>query len=150
MNCISKDEPVEIQDGITYCPFGTILEIEGVNVLCAGGAASTDSDQRTKGLDWWSEEVINQEEMDNLPDCKIDCVISHTIPRSFFKKAKWDWWTERVNDSSTFALQMILEKYKPSRWYSGHFHHFHQQKIDDCYWTGLAMPGQHDNWWVKF
>jgi len=149
LNCISQDEPVEIQNGITYCPFGTVLKLNNQNILCCGGAESTDKEYRTEGLDWWRSEIINQKEMDSLPDCKIDIVISHTIPRSFFKPAKWDWYTERVNDPSTFALQLILEKYKPQRWYSGHFHHFHKQKIKDCYWTGLSMAGIHDTWWIE-
>jgi len=149
LNCISQDEPYEIQEGISYCPFGTVIEINDTTILMCGGAESTDKQQRTEGVDWWRSEIITQKEMDNLPDYKIDIVLSHTIPRSFFKEAKWNWYTERVNDPSTFALDLILEKYKPKRWYSGHFHTFLQKKIKDCYWTSLAMPGVHETWWVE-
>lgn len=149
LNCISQDEPVEIQDGITYCPFGTVIKLNGLNILCCGGAESTDREYRTEGIDVWKSEIITQKEMDNLPDCKIDIVLSHTIPRSFFKEVKWNWYTERVNDPSTFALQLIFEKYKPKRWYSGHFHHFHEHKIKDCYWTSLSMCGIQDVWYIE-
>jgi predicted phosphodiesterase len=149
LNCISQDEPTEIQDGITYCPFGTVLEINDQKILCCGGAESTDAKFRIEGIDWWRSEIITQKEMDNLPETNIDIVISHTIPRSFFKKSKWDVLYNRHNDPSTFALDLILEKYKPTKWFSGHFHHYHKQKIDDCYWTSLSMPGAGDTWWVE-
>lgn len=149
LNCLTTDEPFEIQDNITYCPFGTIIEINGLNILCCGGAESTDKESRTKGLDWWKSEIITQKEMDNLPECKIDVVISHTIPRFFFEQATWTWYHERYNDPSTYALQLIFTKYQPKRWYSGHFHHYHKQKINDCEWTSLSMPGMQDTWWVE-
>jgi len=150
LNCITDDTPYEIQDNVTYCPFGTVIEIDGTNILMCGGAESTDKDGRTEGIDWWRSEIITQEEMDRLPDCRIDVVISHTIPRFFFESASWTWYHERYNDSSTYALQLIFTKYKPKKWYSGHFHHFHQQTINDCEWTSLSYPRSLDQWWINF
>jgi predicted phosphodiesterase len=149
LNCISQDEPVEIQTGVTYCPFGVVLELNGTNILMCGGAESTDKEYRTEGIDWWKSEIISQKEMDNLPECEIDIIISHTIPRFFFNNCGWDWLTERKNDPSTFALQLIFEKYRPKKWFSGHFHHYHKQSLFDCEWTSLSMPGICDTWWVE-
>ena len=151
LNCITDFTPIEIQDNITYCPFGTVLEIDGKTILCCGGAESIDKEHRTEGLSWWKNEVITQKEMDNLPDCDIDIVISHTIPRSFFDHAGWNWLNSRKNDPSTFALQLILTKYRPKKWFSGHFHTFFQKNIDGCKWTSLAMPAlwEDEQWWIN-
>lgn len=147
LKCITDYEPIEIQDGITYCPFGTVIEVNGYSILMAGGAESTDKENRTEGLDWWKDEIISQDDMDNLPDCNIDIVISHTIPRFFFNNCGWDWLAERKRDPSTFALQLIFEKYRPKQWLSGHFHHYHKQTLFDCEWTSLSMPGNNETWW---
>ena len=146
LNCITDYEPLEIQDGITYCPFGTVLELNGMNILCCGGAESTDKEWRIEGVSWWKDELISQKDMDNLPDCKIDILISHTIPRYFMNYVpKFNY---RHRDPSTLALQMILERYRPKYWYSGHMHHFIKKTIDDCNWTSLSMLGGEGRWWV--
>jgi len=91
LRCTTKDyEPVEIQDGVTYCPFGTVLNINDQNILCCGGAESTDKHHRIEGVSWWKSEIISQEDMDHLPSTKykIDIVLSHTIPRSFFPQVE--------------------------------------------------------------
>ncbi len=148
LNCISKDEPYEIQDGITYCPFGTVLEVNGYNILCCGGAESIDKDWRIEGVSWWRDEIINQEEMDNLPECDIDIVISHTAPRNWIENSIFKKYG-RSKDPSTLALQLIFEKYRPKRWYSGHFHKYLKTEIDGCTWTSLDMAGNQGNWWIR-
>jgi hypothetical protein len=148
LSCITDYESIEIQDNITYCPFGTVIGLNGYSILMCGGAESTDREWRTEGIDWWRNEIISQEDMDNLPDCNIDIIISHTLPRNWIDNIGWKW-TNRDRDPSSFALQLIFEKYKPKKWFAGHFHHYLNCKIDGCELTVLSMPGVHDQWWVK-
>jgi hypothetical protein len=154
--CITDYESLKIQDGITYCPFGTVIELtDGRNVLFAGGAKSTDAHLRIEGFDHWRQEEISQEDMDNLPDTNIDIVISHTIPRCFMKKFNTVFpWREdsnaRYNDPSTFALQLIYEQYRPSQWFSGHFHFHTVQRYENCIWTALGQSGDNkEKWYVE-
>lgn len=147
LKCITDYVPLEIQHGITYCPFGTVMEINGYKILMVGGAASTDAQYRTEGISWWKNEVITQEDMDNLPNCEIDVVISHTLPRSWIKSLKWEF-TDRHRDQSSFALDLIKEKYKPKKWFCGHFHYFIKKNIDGCDLTVLSIPKNQETWWV--
>jgi len=151
LKCLTDYEPVEIQEGITYCPFGTVLEVNGYNILCCGGASSIDKDTRIERTSWWKDEIISQEDMDNLPDCNIDIVISHTIPESFFKYIPIHKLKKR--DPSIIALEMILNKYRPRMWFSGHFHHYLKKDVKTsygyCLWTSLAMPKINQKWWCK-
>ncbi len=148
LNCISKDEPYEIQDGITYCPFGAVIEVNDQKILCCGGAESTDKQWRTEGVSWWRDEIITQKEMDNLPDCEIDIVISHTAPKNWIENSIFKKYG-RSKDPSSFALQLIFERYRPKKWFSGHFHHYMKTEISGCEWTSLSMCGIQDTWWVK-
>ena len=147
LNCITKDEPYETQDNVTYCPFGTVIEVNGLSILMCGGAESVDKEYRVEGVSWWRNEVITQEDMDNLPNCKIDIVISHTAPRNWIENVGWGW-TNKQRDPSTFALQLVFEKYRPKKWFSGHFHKYSKCSIDGCEWVSLSIPENQETWWV--
>lgn len=154
LNCLTPDyKPLEIQDGITYCPFGTVLTINGYNVLFCGGAESTDKQYRIEGVSWWRDEIITQKDMDHLPERDdIDVVLSHTIPRGFFPYMPING--ERYNDPSTMALQIVLEQYKPKSWASGHFHKFIKRRINlstgSCNWISLSIKETGGTWWIDF
>jgi len=150
---------IEVQEGIFYCPFGTLIELpepDNRTVMFCGGALSIDYMQRTEGKSWWKQEIILQEEMDRLPETTVDIIVSHTVPRNWISLNKnlYDGYLDdsvnaKIRDSSTFALQLIYEKYQPSRWISGHFHNFADEKIKDCHWTSLGRCDRDDQWWIK-
>lgn len=148
---------VEIQPFIYYCPFGTTITLsDGRNVLFCGGASSIDYDRRILGQTWWQQETISQTEIDRLPDAKIDIIISHTVPRSWLETYPkiCDSYIlsdreKKYNDPSTFALDIVYEKYKPKWWFSGHFHKFYSAQIDNCKWTSLSMVNGYDKWWIE-
>lgn len=138
----------ELEPNIFYCPFGTILTLPtGEKVLMVGKALSVDKESRVKGIDWWENEVILQSDMDKLIDTHIDIVVSHTAPRTFIKDVKWEFNRERFNDPSTVALDIIFNQFKPKYWYSGHFHHYIERKIQGCHWISLDMCGHQNTWW---
>lgn len=123
---------------IYHMPRGSVVSVNGLNVLFFGGANSIDKNERTPGLDWFPEETISESDMYNLPDCTIDVVISHTCPDEFFptvKKAVGSLYTEK--DHSRKALSYILNKYKPMRWYFGHFHKAIEGTYKDTQWRCL-------------
>lgn len=148
LKCITDYEPLEIQDNITYCPFGTVLEINNQKILCCGGAESIDKEWRKEGVSWWKGETITQGDMDNLPDCDIDVVISHTAPRNWIENSG-RYSMDKQRDPSSFALQLIFERYRPKKWFNGHFHYYMNAKIDGCEWVSLDMAGNLGKWWTK-
>ena len=141
----------------------TITLEDGRVVLFAGGAWSADFHEREEGLDWFPEEVLTKDDLAGFPDpskVNVDIVISHTCPTSF----EWElpesdgsgshsnpeWVKAKRSDPSCTVLQTVLERYRPNRWFFGHFHRFVEGTTGKCRWTGVACPSSQDglgtNW----
>lgn len=135
----------ELWHNVFYQPKGSTLRLpDGRNVLFMGGAYSIDSAYRTAGHDWFpADERVNQKDINNLPDMKIDMVVSHTAPKEFvIKDSRKE--LRLIPDSSREGLSYILNKYRPKRWFFGHFHTFQKGLYNDCYWTALGdLGGDH-------
>jgi len=132
---------IEILKGVYFCTFGSILTlIDDTNVMFCGGADSIDKYRRTPGVDWWSNEVITYRDMLSLPEpetVKVDWLISHTCP-SRLKEIIFDYnIINKFKDPSTDYLQYILENYKPSMWWFGHFHKHKYGKLENLQWKTL-------------
>ena len=125
--------PIEIMHNVFYCPRGTVVEINYKKHLFFGGATSIDKNHRIPGDTWWSGENISIEDLTELPDEKIDIVISHTAP-DYFKISK----AFEGRDYNRLALNVIYDKYKPKRWIFGHFHQYMNGQHNGCHWTALA------------
>lgn len=131
----------ELWPNVFYMPRGTVRMLpDGRNVLFFGGAASIDKAYRTYGYDWFPEEMITQKDIYQLPDVKIDIVITHTAPNEFVIKDPRI--SDRIfKDTCRDALSYVLNKYKPKRWIFGHFHTYQTGLYNDCYWTALGDIG---------
>ena len=153
-----KDDMIhEIMENVFYCEFGATLTLpDGQIVLFAGGADSIDKQWRTEGVDWWRQEIITEYDFYMLPDIDVDIIVSHTIPRKFIKEFPDEfpgtWLTDKLDlkfkDPSCKALDQVFDKYKPSQWFSGHFHRYMSGTYKDCKWEGLSAPGFGDKWWT--
>jgi hypothetical protein len=141
-----KQANPEVVPGVFYMKRGSVYTLpDNRKVLFMGGASSTDKEMRTFGVDWFPEETISWADMEDLPDHRIDIVISHTCPNEFYKQLSSLY---SHNDPSRVALSYVLEKYRPLLWYFGHFHAFRKGKFEDTHWTALNMAGS-TGWWVK-
>lgn len=86
----------EIQPNIFYMKRGSTLTLPDERVvLFIGGANSIDKHSRTFGVDWFPEEVITNKDINNLPDTKVDIVISHTCPENFLDKMNLTVYADR-------------------------------------------------------
>lgn len=146
---ISEDNN-EVMPGVYYMERGYIIELpDGRKVLFMGGALSIDRDDRIHRsgcFGWFEEETISQKDIEDLPDEKIDIVISHTAPEEF--KVKGDYHSD-FDDPSRKALSYVLNKYKPNLWYFGHIHRYQKGKYNNCVWTCLSATQYDDAWWCK-
>jgi len=118
---------------------------DGRNVLFMGGADSTDKDGRTPGYDWFPQETISQKDIYNLPDVKIDIIISHTCPIEFDIIRD----TDPLEPASRKALSYVLEKYNPPLWFFGHFHKFKTGICENTKWTALNHCWSGSRWWIE-
>jgi len=137
-----KDRPSnEIKDKVFYQPRGSSITLpDGRIVLFVGGAYSIDKHSRTEGVDWFSEEEPSYVDFENIYNLnhKVDIVISHTCPNEFDMIGS-PYFRGKVIDSTRNLLSVVLEKFKPSLWYFGHWHDYKVGKYNDCYWTCLDM-----------
>lgn len=147
---LDQEENGVLMKNVIHQPRGSVLTLpDGRNVLFFGGALSIDKAYRTEGIDWFREETISYKDMMNLPECKIDIVISHTCPEEFWWAAKMHLiFCNRYNDPSVKALSCILEKYKPKHWYFGHFHKYLFGRYKNTFFWGLNTPRE-SNWWMR-
>jgi len=108
-----------------------------------GGAHSFDWRYREAGRDWFPElELVTESDLDNLPDKKIDIVISHTAPEEFFVGFS------PKDDPSRKSLSYVLKKYEPKLWFFGHFHVYENGFDLGCKWTALADIESYFRHWV--
>ncbi len=142
-----RDVPTELYDNVFYAPRGCIIKLpDGRNVLFVGGADSVDKKSRTVGLDWYEEELINNDDMDYIMSIsdRIDIVVSHTCPVEWIPVEKY----AKVNDPCRKALSMVLEKFKPDLWYFGHWHVSAKGHYRNTRWYALDYPGHGGRWWM--
>lgn len=148
----------EIQENVFYMERGSTLNLpDGRTVLFMGGAFSHDWRYkefgdvewryREVGIDWFPfMELVTEEDLNKIPDVKIDIVISHTAPKEFFMPPR-DGGLE-VEDPSRESLSQLLKKYQPKLWFFGHYHYFRYGFDYGCKWTGLSYVKSGDRWWV--
>lgn len=143
---------------VVFQPRGSIVTLpDGRTVLFAGGAFSVDNRIRLPGKDWFPDlEILTEEDLKRFPDpdsIKIDIVISHTAPNEFSAKGlpleQWpDWW-DQDKDPSADILSKVLQAYKPSQWFFGHFHLYQEGSYNGCDWYGLDHARGDTRWWME-
>lgn len=150
----------ELERGIFFCPFASTLRLTpDITVLFAGGAESSDKDYRLREMErgapkiWWGQEGIGKEELKRLERIQnADWIISHTAPYSFDlskKMLRGFSANEHLHEPSRLALEQVLLKYEPKRWFFGHFHHYMSGLTDGCDWTCLSYIGSGERSWEK-
>jgi len=141
----------EIMPNVFYMPRGTLFTLpDNRIVLFMGGGDSIDKNYRVMGRDWFPQELIPYSEFYKLQERKvnkIDIVISHTCPLEFVPTLyKNNVFKTNFHDSSQEVLSAILQEYKPSLWYFGHFHANISGRCNNTYWYCLNdIPNT--QWW---
>ena len=130
-----------VTPNIIYQPRGSTVKLpDGRVVLFIGGADSIDKKYRTAGYDWFPDENITMDDIDNLPDIDVDVIISHTAPDYFDLGLPTTGSFIGVDlstykDNNRVLLNMAYDKYKPKEWYFGHFHKYRKGRFENCIWT---------------
>jgi len=143
--------PIEMNPNLYYCPIGSIININGSNILFIGGADSIDKNARTIGLDWFPEEVLNHADFEfilkSIGDKKIDIVISHTCPNAF-PMSDLTGRYDKKDDPTRGILNEVLRIYRPKKWRFGHWHDHKRGNDYGCDWMSLDYPKHGGIWWT--
>lgn len=131
---------------IMLIPDFSVVEIEGRNVLCIGGAISLDRQIRKHGMDYWEDEkfVMDRKRLEKCLELEIHIVVTHTAPNFAFplgfgfhalnyakedKKLLEDIRVER-NQLAEVWDEIKKKSYIPTHWMYGHFHQDHEEFLE--------------------
>jgi hypothetical protein len=148
---LKKRTSDEIEPDIIYMPRGSTYTLpDGRVIMFMGGAHSIDKHLRKFGIDWFPEETISYNDMQDLPDIKVDIFITHTCPAelvsTMVNNARY---SGKDLEPSNQALSQLWYMYKPNLWYFGHWHKFNEGVLhSQTKWTALSAPGFGDRWWL--
>ena len=74
----------KLRDNVWHHPRGTVLDLDGHNVLIMGGASSIDRLYRQEGVSWWEQELITGEDVETAEQSvmgkRITAIFSHEGP----------------------------------------------------------------------
>lgn len=140
----------EVLPNVFYMPRGTVMQLpDKRKMLFIGGGLSIDRHlrvERSGDFGWFMEETISQADINNLPDEKIDIIISHTAPEYFDVIEHNPRYPE---DPSRKALNYVYDKYKPDLWFCGHYHLYKWGNYNGCRWECLSAVGYNGRWWTE-
>lgn len=148
----------ETEPGIYCCNFGApVALINGETALFCGGAESIDKDWRLaemrRGAEkiWWPQEGVSRNDVESLAAVpKAEIILSHTAPM-LFNLSPWlagnGFKPKKEDNASRELLNEVYLKYRPKKWFFGHFHERMRGRFEKCEWFGLSdMKYELDCW----
>lgn len=124
---------------IKLLPDYSVLELDGLRILLAGGSVSIDRRYREEGNNYWKEEIFIYDDnilMASLSNIdNLDIVVTHSAPKEFWPYdlgqlvrnyigSDSELFTDLNNDREqhSLLLKSLVKKFQPKTWYYGHFH----------------------------
>jgi len=116
---------------VTHLKRGSVLELGcGFRFGICGGADSIDKEWRTPGFDWFPEETISQSDLDRCLEWEgVSAVLAHDVFEGNYARTLNMAVFKR--NSSSRALQVILDSIKPRWWFHGHHHKLLKTSFQD-------------------
>lgn len=131
-----------------------VYEAAGLTMFFVRGAFSIDRKHRTPQLDWWPEEELSQDMLDEAvrlyERLAPQLVVTHDCPLSISRYVgdlavlRAFGLTEDLRSRTQVALQAMLERHQPARWIFGHYHQDKSFDADGVRFTCLAELGTLD------
>lgn len=117
---------------------GNFSFYENGRVMTIRGAYSTDKDHRIEGYDWWPEEEMTYQEMQECIDAYVDkkpeIVVSHDCPLT----ARRILFNIHDRPCTAVGLERMFSAHQPDRWIFGHHHWHRYQVINGTFFLSLA------------
>jgi hypothetical protein len=114
-------------ENVYFLPRGFIYDIDGLQILCLGGALSIDKAYRREHVSWWKDEYWTAAEerecLERVQGKTVDFVISHTGPEEilggmFGNKIDSGKYTDQVAKFNNVLRGSV----NFGHWLFGHFH----------------------------
>lgn len=148
----NHDNPeIALQNSQYLGNFG-VKEIDGYKIFFVSGAWSIDRIHRTQGKDWWPEEELTVQQLNEALDLYImekpEIVISHDGPQ----QPTYKLLNRILYDNGSYiirspiptrtgqALTAMFENHKPKLWLFGHYHTKWEMTIDSTKFICLPEP----------
>ena len=134
----------KIRSNVYAIERGEILSIEGLNILCIGGADSIDKAWRQDGISWWAQEKISDTDVKKTVEkgltCSFDMVCSHAMPAFFMLQN----FTPCFQTGSEFSLEKIYCDIENNGghiplWIGGHVHNSIDMTYNDTLFRSLDI-----------
>lgn len=153
-------QPLRMGERLTILPPGWRFEIDGRSFVSLGGAPSIDYSDRTKGFDWWPEEIITDEDVERtVAGGYADVMITHdapshpwTTPRVAMIHATPGGWPLHARSYASAGRRQIdraLLGVKPRLLVHGHMHVADAHHYEEGNWSldvvSLHMDGHDGN-----
>jgi Icc-related predicted phosphoesterase len=123
----------EITERIWWLPRGYRWTWHDRTWLALGGATSVDRAVRTPGVDWFGAERIraNQEKLACEPG-HADAMITHDCPNGVPMNLPPppSWWELGPAEQHRQVMRRVVEHVQPELLVHGHYHLFHDSKVD--------------------
>ena len=134
----------KIRSNVYAIERGEILSIEGLNILCIGGADSIDKAWRQDGISWWTQEKISDADIKKTVEkgltCSFDMICSHAMPAFFMLQN----FTPCFQTGSEFSLEKIYCDIENNGghiplWIGGHVHNSIDMTYNDTLFRSLDI-----------
>ena len=134
----------KIRSNVYAVERGEILSIEGLNILCIGGADSIDKAWRQDGISWWAQEKISDTDVKKTVEkgltCSFDMICSHAMPAFFMLQN----FTPCFQTGSEFSLEKIYCDIENNGghiplWIGGHVHNSIDMMYNDTLFRSLDI-----------
>ena len=134
----------KIRSNVYAVERGEILSIEGLNILCIGGADSIDKAWRQDGISWWVQEKISDTDVKKTVEkgltCSFDMICSHAMPAFFMLQN----FTPCFQTGSEFSLEKIYCDIENNGghiplWIGGHVHNSIDMTYNDTLFRSLDI-----------
>lgn len=130
-------QPGYIDDGHT--------EIIGTTrIMYIGGALSIDKAYRTQGIDFWENEELSYQRLEQMIDIytsyKPNLVVTHECPESVSNHVLGPNSTKfNIHSRTRNAFESMFNQYQPDAWYFGHWHKSYQETRKGTYFRCLNI-----------
>lgn len=113
-----------ISNRLKYIPRGHRFNIGGVRFAGLGGAFSIDRAWGTKGVDWWPEESVTEDDVAALGTEPVDVLLTHEVPGGIdvVKKMVLPDLVEMEANISRWLIRDAVRNVTPKLVFSGHWH----------------------------
>lgn len=148
----------EIAPRIVWLPTGATWAWHDIDWMVAGGAVSVDRSQRREGFDWWPDEELTENDVDDLIRIgKTDVLLAHDCPASVplslpRPPSFWDVADLARAHAHRERLQRLVDGVKPEWVFHGHYHLTHRttqpMAHGDVHVAGLDMDDTRGNYIV--